>query len=53
MAGLTGMTGRSVFSHVDGGIELVAFIIFMTYYDDVVPKVSFNFQLPVFPPAVT
>jgi hypothetical protein len=53
VAGLTGITGRSVFSHVDGGIEVVTFIIFMTYYDDVVLKVSLYFHQPVSLLAVT
>ena len=49
MAELTEITGRSVFSHVNGEIEEVTFIIFMTYYDDAVSKVSiFYLQQPVY-----
>jgi hypothetical protein len=48
VAGLTGMTGRSVFSHVEGGdiedFAFIVFIIFMTYYESAVPKVSIYFQ---------
>jgi hypothetical protein len=44
------MTGRSVFSHVEGGavedFAFIVFIIFMTYYESAVPKVSIYFQQP-------
>jgi hypothetical protein len=43
VAELTGKTGRSVISHVVGGIEFVAFIFFISYYDWMSLKVSLYF----------
>jgi len=45
------MIGRSVLSHVEGGVieefAFIVFILFMTYYESAPPKVSLYFQQPV------